>query len=275
MIAFVAKDSGGANLVLHHALSIQTEYKLYLFGIAEKIASELKIEQFVRNQSVNKLTRIISGANFPGEIGEQEILLGEFQEQGIPIDGYLDGWQNLGNRFTGINIRNYLVVDEYSEALAKKLYPGKVLRVKNFYLHSTLKEFRLLSSIIPQNPSGVLYLSRPKLSDPGSQGLHGENCICTDLRTIEKSLLPAKIVVRDHPLLDSIICINEYSARKGLKISRSNGISPLAKDLAQCAFAVGAPTPALGIAKDAGLNTYILSSSQMSAGAPSFPILSL
>jgi hypothetical protein len=274
VIAFVAKDSGGANLVLHHALSIQTECKFYLFGVAKEIAAELKIEQFKRNQSVNELTQIISGANFPGEIGEQEILLGKFQAQGIPIDGYLDGWENLANRFPGIDIRNYLVVDDYSEALARKLYPGKVLRVKNFYLHSTLNEFHSFSSIIPQNPNGVLYLSRPKLSDPGSQRLHGENCICTDLRTIEKSLSPTKIVVRDHPSLNSIICISEYSARKGLVICQSRGTSSLAKDLAQCSYAVGAPTPALGIAKDAGLKAYILSSSQMSAGAPSFPILS-
>lgn len=274
MIAFVAKDAGGANLVLHHALSIQTECKFYLFGIAKEIASELKIEQIVRNDSAKKLTHIISGANFPGEIGEQEILLGEFQAQGIPIDGYLDGWENLGNRFPGINVRNYLVVDDYSEARAKELYPGKVLRVKNFYLHSTLKEFYLLSKIIPQNPSGVLYLSRPKSKNSDSLEIHGKNCICTDLRTIEKSLSPTNIVVRDHPKLDSIICIREYSARKGLKISQSRGISSLANDLAKCSFAVGGPTPALGIAKDAGLKVYILGSSQMSVGVPSFPILS-
>ena len=275
MIGFVAKDSGGANLVLHHALSIQTECQFYLFGIAKKIASELKIEQVTRNRSVNELTHIIAGANFPGEIGELEILLSEFQAREIPIDGYLDGWENLGGRFPGINIRNYLVVDNYSEALAKKLYSGNVLRVKNFYLDTTIKEFNLLRSIIPQNPNGVLYFSRPKLSDPDSQWTHGKNCICSDLRIIEKILSPANVIVRDHPLLDSIICINEYSARKRLKISQSKGISPLAKDLAHCVFAVGAPTPALDIARAAGLNTYILGSSQISSGAPIFPILSL
>jgi len=275
VIVFVAKDAGGANLVLHHALAIASECHFYLFGIAREIAAELQIENLINSVSSNKVTHVISGANFPGEMGEMESLLGEFQAQGIPIDGYIDGWENLGNRFPGINIRNYLVVDDYSEALAKEIYRGKVLRIKNFYLDATLREFYLLRSTLEQNPKGLLYLSRPKLNQLGSYTLHGVNCICPDLQIIDKLLTPTYVIVRDHPLLDSTVCTIEFSVNKKIKISRSKGTSRLAKDLALCDTAVGALTPALGIARDAGLNVYTLDNSQLLSRAANFPILSL
>ena len=273
MIAYVAKDSGGANLVLHHALSSPNERSFYLFGIAKRIAFGLNIDYSNEESFSSLVSQVVSGANYPGEIGEMEKLLGKFQTHDIPIDGYLDGWEHLHNRFPEIKIRHYLVVDDYSESIARELYPGKVKRVNNYYLDSTLTKLYSLRDRMTEDPNSVLYLSRPNLVNKKRVTKHGINCICYDLQIIFLRLVPRSILVRDHPLLNSITCINDFSYSAGVKIIRTEGTSPLANDLAPCRVAVGAPTPALGIAKEAGLRVFALKNSASHQASLHFPIL--
>jgi hypothetical protein len=255
MICYVAQDAGGANLVLHQALNDRADKALYLFGYASEMASELGLDSWTARKFSNSFEKVVAGAN-GHTISNPERLLNKFQTSGIPIDGYLDGWENLGNRFPGIKIRNYLVVDDVSEKIAINLFPGKVLRVENCYLTNTLKSLASIRANLEGFTDSVLYLSRPKLGNTKYSPSHGEQCICSDLSLIHLHFRGQRVIVRDHPRLDSRLCISDFSIENSLELSRSKGTKPLEQDLAMSSVVVGAATPALYIAKEAGLKVF-------------------
>jgi hypothetical protein len=255
MISYVAQDAGGANLVLHQALNDRSDKALYLFGYASEIANELGLDNWKKREFSDSFEKVVAGANGYA-ISNPERLLHKFQTSGIPIDGYLDGWDNLGNRFPGIKIRNYLVVDDISEKIAIDLFPGKVLRVENCYLINTLKSLASIRANLDGFTDSVLYLSRPKLNHTKYWPSHGEQCICSDLSLIHLHFRGQRIIVRDHPRLDSRLCIYDFPKENSVELCWSKGTKPLERDLAMSSIVVGAATPALYIAKEAGLTVF-------------------
>lgn len=264
MIAYVAQDAGGANLVLHMALHSKSSYKVFAFGVAADIAKNLGISIDLKKSSVSEVTRVIAGANYRGTVKDSDKFLKVFEEMNLPIDGFLDGWYDLENRFPNIAIRNYLVVDRYSKNIAESIYGTKVRLVKNYYKSHVLSEYKCITKQLSEDASrsragSILYFSRP-LKQRGIESIcSNPNCICPDLGLIKRHFSPSQILIRDHPRLNSNTCLISFSSQGTCKLTRSSGLWPLAPDLAKCDTAIGQSNPALLIAQAAGLRTYTTS----------------
>jgi hypothetical protein len=279
MIGFIAQDMGGANLVLHHAKNFNFDKKIFAFGPARKLCSQLKLEKFMSNDYELNFNSdsIIAGANFKNSSKKSDKLLRQFESRNLTIHGYLDGWEFLNCRFPNVKIENYFVTDHYAYNIAVKFFPGKVKMLPNYYLNQVkldLDEIKLGNKFISND--SVLLITQPNIQnqDNYNKFIHGQHCICSDLSKIFHSFLPRSIVVRDHVRLNSLDCINYFSSKFQINLVLTNSMLPLAQDLSNCKIICGAPNQALFFAQQLGFETYITKKVPKEWKGPKFDYLS-
>jgi len=258
MIAFVAQDMGGANLVLHHAKFTKENKKIFAFGPAKKLCNLLHLENYLTVNPMDNCDLVIAGANFQNSIKTSDLLLKDFESKGVKINGYLDGWEFYQKRFTNIIVHNYLVTDEYALRLAELYYPSKIKLIENFYLNQVrldLNKLGLMNLVTVRNY--VLYLTQPNILNIRNKFnfLHNQDCICEDLWRIFTAINPDHVIVRDHSRLDSSECIKNFELITNNEIEKSSASVPLAHDLSKCSIVCGPPNQALYIAQQLGYKT--------------------
>jgi len=265
MNAYVAEDAGGANLTLHAALKDKEFSRVFVFGIAKDIASNLGVKAHSNEMEITGITRVVAGANAQGTAKAADLFLRRFNSMKVPIFGFLDGWDNLENRFPGLRIRKYLVVDEYSKRIAESIYgSSKVELSENHYRNQVLEDHanlvaKLSDAELIKKQKTIIYFSRPSEGSGSEAKCTNSFCICADLSIILKKFPRFSVLVRDHPTLNSRKCILRFSIRHDLQIERTEGVTPLGADLSRCSVAIGQSNPALLIAQDAGLMTFTTS----------------
>jgi hypothetical protein len=279
VIGFVSEDAGGANLVLHHALKYEFEKKICSIGVSSNICRQLFLNNSDPNDfllGISSFSLVIAGANYRNSFKQSDYLLSKIQEKNIPIHGYLDGWVFYDQRYPMLTISKYLVVDEYSFDLAEFFFPGRVELVPNYYFEYIKKEYNELkeSPGYLNREDSVLFLTQPKFSKTSEiVENHGNNCICQELEKIVIFLNPRKILIRDHPRLDSTKCIDYCRDHKEFILIRTRGFDPIAADFLNAKTVIGAPSTALYFSKLLGLDAFTLEKSPINWRGPKFDSL--
>jgi hypothetical protein len=274
VIGVVVQDAGSSNLILHKMRQAQIDFEIYAFGPALQIARELGLSRFLKSKINAKVTRILAGANYRDVHGLPETILLNYERLSVPIDGVLDGWEYFTERFPGIKIRNYIVMDEIAYGIASSLFPGKVKLERNFYYEYEIASFLSLREIDSVSYfRTACYLSQPKPNLTFPKSHHGRDCICADLEKVVKSpYRPSKVLVRDHVKMNSANCVSTCNSALDVSIELTSRKLPLHVCLASSEFVFGAPSTALYIAQKSGLQAIAVDQSASWQG-PKFPHL--
>jgi hypothetical protein len=261
LIAYIAHDAGGANQVFNYALNrIEKDYLFYAFGPAIKIAKSLGIDLCNDEQIPENCYQVVLGANSVHSPTQAEELVMSHTSYGagLQVIGFFDGWVNLDKRWPGLKINQYLASDEYAFEIGKSFYTASLVKlVKNYYLDRVrldlfnLRKLQREADLILES-NKTLFLTQPRGDWPAPN-----SCICEDLRKLYSNGFK-NLHIRDHPLLDSSICVKRNSDLFSGRIQLLDKEDSLAKHLHQSTNVVGHPTYALYIAQQLKFSTFLV-----------------